>query len=73
MKINTHTYNALIHTWCMSSRRDYAKTNTYVAGTQPPRKYRDTYIMKNREKIISIYIKVMRDDDEMMFKKTDIT
>ena len=32
MKINTHIYNALIHTWCMSSRGDCAKTNTYVAG-----------------------------------------
>ena len=50
MKINTHTYNALIHTWCMSSRGDCAKTNTYVAGTQPSKKDRDTYIMKNREK-----------------------
>ena len=29
----------------------------------------DTYIMKNREKIISIYIMVMKDDGEMMFKK----
>ena len=43
MKINTHVYNALIHMWCMSSRGDCAKTNTYVAGTQPPRKNRDTY------------------------------
>ena len=34
----------------MSSSGDCAKSNTYVAGTQQPRKDRDTYIMKNREK-----------------------
>ena len=28
----------------------------------------DTYIMENEEKIISIYIIVMKDDDDMMFK-----
>ena len=50
MKINTHVYNALTHMWCMSRCGDCAKTNTYVARTQPPRKYIDTYIMKNRGK-----------------------
>ena len=29
----------------------------------------DTYTLKNKEKIISIYIIVMKDDDEMMFKR----